>query len=298
MECVTRQRTVTTTLTAKDIRLIRLLSQCGVIKPDQARIIYGDDSSKYHLRRVEKLVSAGIIARTHGYIRATAAGLRKAGITDEPLRIDRHRYQEHSIIVDIASRFPGWIVTYPRELKNKNIVERKSRLCMTLSWGDMIYAVYLFTEVPNAATLHAFLSEIGGLPAHKISKIVVFCTSPEILQAIAAAEIKKVAECCLLPYPQGVDAFRRSHSKEFAAFLQNRFPGLKPSKYPFAHYEYKEAYITVLIHNDLVKRASLVKCPKINPFWQTLHHIAICSPGQEIGIPGVEIVYDEPPIEA
>jgi DNA-binding Lrp family transcriptional regulator len=294
MESVTRQTTVTTTLTVKDIRLLHLLSQCGVIKPDQAKIAYGD-VRKYHLRRIEKLVAAGIIARTHGYVRATTAGLRMAGINDEPLRIDRHRYQEHSIIVDIASRFPGWIATYPRELKSKNIVERKSRLSMTLSRDDTKYAVYLFTNAPDKATLHAFLSEIGGLPAHQISKIVVFCTSSEIMQVIAAAKIKKVSECCLLPYPDGIASFKRYLSQEFREYVQTRFPGAVKSGHPSAHFEWRSrTLITVMIHNDLVKRAALVSYVKSAQKTSGRPCIAICSPSQEFDIPGVEIIYDQP----
>ena len=294
MESVTRQTTVTTTLTSRDIQLLHLLRQSGVIRPDQARIVYGD-VRKYHLRRIEKLVAAGIIARTHGYIRATTAGLRMAGINDDLLRIDRYRYQEHSIIVDIASRFPGWIATYPRELKSKNIVERKSRLSMTLSRDNTKYAVYLFTNAPDKATLHAFLSEIGGLPAHQISKIVVFCTSSEIMQVIAAAKIKKVSECCLLPYPDGIASFKRLFDPEFHAFLRTRFPGIAPCVRDSAHFDWRNrTLITVMIHNDLVKRAALVSYVKSAQKTSGRPCIAICSPGQEFDIPGVEIVYYQP----
>ncbi len=292
MGSVTRQMQVTINPTSKDIHLIKQLYHSSVLRPSQSKTFYGN-VTKYHLRRIERLVAAGLIARTHGYIRATAAGLRQAGIEDKPLRIDKHRYEEHAIAFDIASHFPDWKVAYPRELKRQSIVERGSRLCMTLGEGDARYAVYVFTNIPSAAALHTFLTEIGELRAHHIRRVMVFCTFPEIIHAIGAVHIIGVTDCCcLLPYPGGIASFRRAHSPDFQNFMKTLFPGVGPCSRPFAHYEWRGAYITILVHNDLVKRSALIDYITHVQKRVGRRCIAICSPGQEIDLPGVEVVSD------
>ncbi len=302
------------TLSDRDIRLLTLLGQCGVMKPEQTKMVYGNVTS-YHRLRIQKLVSARLLIRDHGYIRPSAAGLQKAGIPAKPLRLERYRYEEHAIAVELVSQLPDWTPVYARELKLTNQIQRQSRICVAISRNNVQYAVYILADNPRAATLAGLRSdmdslhlkrrnpksdsdmkgirvEMNGLSSAGINKALIFCTSADIMQTIGNEPPAGLLECCLLPYPQGVDAFRRYHSKEFAVFLQKRFPGLKQSKYPFAHYEYQDAFITILIHNDLVKRAALIT--RTNSF-QHKHGrrcVAVCTPGQEIDLPDVEAIYD------
>jgi hypothetical protein len=51
----------------------------------------------------------------------------------------------------------------------------------------------------------------------------------------------------------------------------------------------------VLLHNDLVKRSALATYVEYAQKREGRRCIAVCSPGQEVDIPGLEIVYDEPP---
>jgi hypothetical protein len=163
---------------------------------------------------------------------------------------------------------------------------------MTLSQGEMRYAVYLFTNIPIAATLHAFLTELGDLRAHKIRSVLVFCTSLEIMQAFADIKITSASECCLLLYPDGIAFIQRYLSEEFREKIQNLFPGAVKSNRPFAHYEYKGAYITCLTNCDLVIRSALLNYIKFDQKNERRRCIVICAPGQECGIANVDLVYD------
>lgn len=284
-------------LTEKDNSLLNLLSRCGVVKPEQTKTVYGNVSA-YHLKRIQKLVALEILVRDHGYVRPTATGLKLAGISVKPLRLERHRYEEHALAAELIAQLPGWTPVYARELKQQNKVQRPSRIAGIISKNNVQYAVYVIADNPKAATLKQLCSEMNELHAADINRVLVFCTSEAIMQTIGGGLIngnppQGLKECCLLKYPQGINPFRRLFTHEFQTFIRTRFPGMKPCTRPFAHFEWQNAYITIFIHNDMVKRAWLAEYITNVQKRENRRCIVVCSSGQEFDIPGVEIVHDK-----
>jgi DNA-binding Lrp family transcriptional regulator len=289
---------VKVTLSEKDIQLLNLLSQVGVVRPKQSKIVYGD-VSRYHLRRIEKLVAAEILIRDHGYIRPTATGLTKAGIMISPLRMERYRYKEHSLAVELMSQLPDWIPTYARELKQKSQVQRGSRIGVTIKKDTRQYAVYIIADNPKQITLRQICTEMSELSMAGIKHVLIFCTHTTTLNTFAQALSKppeSLTECCLLPYPAGIEYFKRQSSLEFQMFINDHIPGVKASTLSFVDYQVRRIYISVLLSNDLVKICSLVKYATSAKEREKFQCAAIRSPGQELNIPGVQVIYDEPPI--
>ncbi len=304
------------TLSDNDIRLLNLLSQCGVMKPEQTKLAYGNVKA-YHLKRIQKLISAKVLIRDGKYIRPSAVGLRMAGIQARPLCIERYRYEEHALAVELVSQLPVWSPVYARELKQANKVQRQSRICVAIRGNNVQYAVYILADNPKTATLADLRSDMDSLHAKRqdpksdsgdmrnirsemrslfsagVDRALIFCTSAAIMQTIGNEPPTGLDECCLLQYPQGIASFRRYYSHGFSAFLQASFPGLKRSKYPFAHYENRDAFITILVHNDLVKRNALIERTKSFQHKQGRRCVAVCSLGQELDLSGVDVVYDQ-----
>jgi hypothetical protein len=289
---------VNVTLSAKDIQLLTLLSQCGVIRPEQSKIIYGD-VSRYHLKRIEKLVSAKILIRDHGYIRPTATGLTKAGIMISPLRMERYRYKEHSLAAELMSQLPDWTPTYARELKQRGKIQRPSRIGVTIKKDNRQYAVYIIADNPKQITLRQICTEMGELSMTGMKHVLLFCTNNAIMQTFMQALSKPPAgleECCLLPYPAGIEYFKRQSSLEFQMFINDHIPGVRASTLKFVDYQVRRIYISVLLNNDLVKIDRLVKYVTSAKEREKFQCVAIRSPGQELNIPGMQVIYDEPPI--
>lgn len=97
-------------------------------------------------------------------------------------------------------------------------------------------------------------AEMHNLKHVGIDRMLVHCTSQDIKQVFGPEPPDGLKECCLLPYPSGVSLFKRVFSPEFRSFLNRRFPGLSPCARPFAHFEWRGSYVTILTHNDLMKR--------------------------------------------
>lgn len=268
-----------TKVTERDIKLLNLLGQCGVMRPEQAKVVYGN-VKKYHLRRVEKLVSAGMLVRDNGYIRPTQKGLDVAGFPGKPLRLQKHRYEERSIAVELLSLFSDWDVRLAREVKHAGDIQRSAHLLAVISRSSLRYAVYVLTHEPRPATVRFLRAEMRDLHHSGIERVLMFCASPAIMQAFDETPPDGLKEFCLLPYPEGVQSLKRLFSPDFKIFMNARFPGLTPSRRPFAHFEWRDAFITVLIHNDLVKRRFLKEYLEHAQKREGRRCIVVCAPNQ------------------
>jgi hypothetical protein len=270
-------------LTEGDTNLLMFLGQCGVMRKEQARNIYGSNT-KLYIKRIEKLSAAGMIIREGGYIRPTARGLNQAGIDMTPLRIERkprlkkksldekskrpkkklpmnYCYGEHALAVEIASQLPGWEPVYGRQLKrtttSKLLIQimRSSRMSMTISKGKQTYAVYAIVNNPKSITLKQIISDMNSYT--KLRHVIIFCPNDAIMQtfvqAIGDRPPQDLTECLLLPYPEGIKYFKRANSPELYASLEKAFPDLQPSTRPGVDYEVGRTFISVLTTNDLVK---------------------------------------------
>ncbi|KUK10384.1 MAG: hypothetical protein XD50_1355 [Clostridia bacterium 41_269] len=279
-----------TELTERDKKLFNLLSLAGVIKTDQAKLAYGN-VSKYHIRRIERLASEGLITRENGYIRMTAKGMRLAGVENN-LRIAKHRYKEQAITVDLMTQFPDWDFTLAIHLKRKQVIENGAQVNAFLKINNTKYGVYILTNVPRKKTLQILKTEMTNLRLIDIERILAFYTNPKIAEAFYETELPSgVQELCLLPYPAGVSYFKQLYNPEFHSFVKERFPNLSSSNRPFAHFEWRDAFITVLFHNDLIKRYYLEEYLKYAQKREGRRCIVITTPEATSFAPaGVEIV--------
>jgi hypothetical protein len=284
-------------LTEKDKSLLLLLGEAGAIKSSQAKMFYGNNTV-YHLRRLDMLVHAGYLVHKNTYTQATTKGLRQAGYPGKPLRLAKHLLREHGLAVDILSQFPEWQHEYNRVLKKDSVVERRSRISAVITMGKERYAVYVLTGVLRPITRKSLHSELVSLKGKGVAKSLIFCTSQAIAQSFGTLDedaLKKLDECCLLQYPEGIALFRRTFDPSFDAFLKARFPGITPCNRPSAHYDWRNrTLITIMLHNDLVKRVALANYVKSAQKKSDKPCIAVCFPGQDLDIPGVEVVYDQP----
>jgi len=265
-------------LTDRDRKLLCLLGRCGVLRTDQAKLIY-DGVKKYHLRRIEKLADEGLIVREYGYIRPTSRGLQAAGFEGRPIRVKKHQYKDRVLAVDVLSNFQDWKIEYAIELKRREVVERRSQISAVISKGRLQYGVYVQAHTPRPSTIRFLKAEMRDLHMAGIERIVIFYLTSDYPKAFEEAP-KQIKECCLLPYPAGVDSFRRIFTKDFVAFMNQRFPGLKPCARPFAHFEWRGNYITVMHTNDLVKRQTLSDYLIHVQNREARKCLLVCTPGQ------------------
>lgn len=284
-------------LTDRDVEFLRFLGRCGVMRVDQVRMFY-PGVSRYHLRRVEVLSKAGLIVREHGYVRATAAELRAAGFDGVPYNVRKWQYREQSLAVELISQFPEWRVDFGYEYKRRNLIHRSSLVSAFLSREGLVYGVYFLVSVPRRSTVTFLLASMHDLVVNEVTdRVLVFALSPEAVQVFGQDPPAGVRECCLLPYPGGIAVFRRLYDPAFHAFLRERFPGLAKSDRPFAHYEFRDAFVTVLFHNDLAKRAALESYLKSAREREGRRCVVVCSPVQALiyrSLPGVEVVEYDP----
>jgi hypothetical protein len=268
----------TAKLTDRDIKLLHLLGKVGVLRTGQAKLVYGD-VKRYHLRRIEKLSSEGMIVREYGYIRPTASGLQAANYDGVPIRLRRRQYEERVLAVDVLSSFPDCKKEYAIELKRRDLVERKSQISAVITKGDFQYGVYALAHIPKPSNVIFLHSEMHDLQTTGIERFLVFYTARGLQEAFGYPPIG-IKECCLLPYPAGVTAFKRIFTEDFRTFINQRFPGLRPSRRPFAHFEWQDKYITVLHSNDLVKRQALIDYLTYAQKRESRPCIIVCPPSQ------------------
>lgn len=265
-------------LTDRDKKLLHLLGKCGVLRTEQAKLIY-DGVKKYHLRRIEKLASKGMIVREHGYIRPTSRGLQAAGFEGRPIRVKKHQYKDRVLAVDVLSNFQDWEIEYAIELKRREVVERRSQISAVISKGSLQYGVYIQAHTPRPSTVCFLRSEMRELHMAGIERVIIFYLTSDYTEVFGKAP-DYIKECCLLPYPAGVNSFKRIFTQDFRAFINQRFPGLKPCRRPFAHFQWQGKYITVMHTNDLVKRQSLSDYLTYVQNREARKCLLVCTPGQ------------------
>ncbi len=266
-------------LTDRDVALLHFLGRCGVMKTAQTNVIYGG-VKKYHVRRIERLSKAGMIIRDKGYIRPTKKGLVAAGYEGDIVRIKKHQCKDRALAVELLLRFPEWNVRFGIELKRQNLLERRSQVAGIIERSNLKYAIYMLSHVPTSGNVTFMRSEMRDLHLWGIERIAVFCTNKKIIEAMTDEPPSGIKELCLLPYPAGVDSFRRIFTKDFVAFMNQRFPGLKPCARPFAHFEWRGNYITVMHNNDLVKRQALIDYLTYAQKRESRPCIIVCAPSQ------------------
>ncbi len=277
-------------LTDRDVKLLHLLGRIGVLRTSQAKLVY-EGVKRYHLRRIEKLASEGMIVREYGYIRPTTRGLQAANYDGVPIRLRKHQYEERVLAVDVLSHFSDWSKEYAIELKRRGLIERKSQVSAVIQKGKLQYGVYALAHTPKQSNMLFLHSEMHDLQTTGVDRFLVFYKTPDLPEAFGYPPTG-IKECCLLPYPAGVDSFRRIFAEDFVALINQHFPGVKVSNRPFAHFEWQGNYITVMHTNDLVKRQALINYLTYAQKRESRKCILVCTPGQAKEIKNIFMKYD------
>lgn len=253
-------------LTERDITLLKTLAKCGVLTLEQVQKLYGD-VSRYHLRRVELLRSAGYVIRKDGCVTVTAAGLRavKAG---KPQKV-KSAYKEHRLaVMDVLLNLTGWHIELGAEAKKTRSMNRGTRLDAVVSNGTKEYAVYILSQEPEPIVITRLYNELTTLPRHRLDRAAVFAPTPEAFDAFLSgggSSARKLLfegktllkELLLLPSSVGPDIISKVHSPAFAALLFSAFPGAAAAGRAFADYVWRGCYLSLLVTNDLIKREML-----------------------------------------
>lgn len=253
-------------LTERDVTLLKTLGRCGILTLEQVRKLYGN-VSRYHLRRVELLRSAGYISRKDGCVTVTAAGLRAAG-AERPQKM-KSAYKERRIaVMGVLLGLPGWHVELGAEAKKARGMNRGSRVDAVVSDGSKEYAVYVLPPEPKRVAVARLYSEIAVLPRHRLERAAVFAPTPEAFDTFLAgggSSAKKLLlegktlmkELLLLPSAVGPDIIAKVNAPAFVDLLFSAFPGAVNAGRMFADYLWRSCYLTLLLTNDLLKRELL-----------------------------------------
>lgn len=285
-------------LTERDIALLHLLGRSGVMKPAHAKQVYGG-VKRYHIRRIEKLSEAGMIIRDYGFIRPTKKGLKAAGYEGEFVRLLKHQYEDRALAVELLLKLPEWDSSFGIELKRRGMLERRSQVAGVIQHSNMKYALYILSCLPKPGTVTYMRAEQRDLRLWGIERVAVFCTTKKIIESLDLEPPDGIKECCLLPYPAGVNSFKRIFTQDFRTFVNQRFPGVRPCRRPFAHFEWQDKYITIMHNNDLVKRQALIDYLTYAQKRESRQCILVCTPSQAQEIRtlfreyDVELIIDE-----
>jgi hypothetical protein len=219
-------------------------------------------------------------------------GLQAAGYGGELVRIQKHQYRNRALAVELLLAFPEWDISFGIELKRQDMIERRSQIAGVIERSNLKYALYVISNIPTPGNVTFIRSELRDLRLWGIDRIGIFCTNKKIIEAMTIEPPKGIKECCLLPYPAGVDSFRRIFADDFVAFINQRFPGVKPCTRPFAHFEWQGNYITVMHTNDLVKRQALINYLTYAQKRESRKCILVCTPRQAKEIKNLFMEYD------
>lgn len=281
-------------LTEKDMQLFNLLADFGIMRLDQARIVYGE-VSRYHIRRIERLSASGYISRSRGYIRLTK---KSEKLLDKlPLRIQKRRYKEQALTVDFFQKFtsfcPQWKFIPSIIPKRRGIIEIGSQINAVLMLEENVrYAVYIFPYVPRPTTVHFLINEMRQNKNAGLDRVLVFYSRPSAISAFGGRAPDGLREFCMLPIESGAEAFmlyRKLIYPQPHPVIREFFADAELTKRPFAHFEYAGGYVTLLFNGDLVMREYLEEYLKhVQPLEQKT---CIVIAGQSDSIPaGVQKV--------
>lgn len=238
-------------VTLQDIALLTLVNRCGAVTNEQARLIYGTET-KLYLKRLVRLSSNHIIARSDSYIEITDKG---SAILNQGKRV-RIKDWERPYRADMAQLvfdLPDWVVEFGTEVKRRIEINRGSRLGAIVTKGDIAYAVYqLMAANPNEDRLGIVCKELQGWAACGINKAVIIYKSDTAIKMLANISVDTLGEILLVRDGTSLSLLGRYHSNDFVRLLLQRFPGLVHSGRKLAQYRYNDEYVCVQVFYDAV----------------------------------------------
>lgn len=270
-------------LPERDIEVLQLLSRNGIMTNEQVRLIYGN-TSKYYLRRLEKLSKWGYIVRKSGHISITQKGIQLVGGKFSTFKIKEQNKTQRADLINLVFELPDWEIMFSKEVKLERGINRGAWIGAHIKKGEIEYGVYMLAAGnPRPVTVGRLWREINELPAKSlIQRAIIFCYSVQSMGAmINKIEDPSVRELLMLPYPNGLEVFKRYHSDGFRKLIAQRFPGPSPSGRKFADFIWDGKYVSILMANDAVKRANLKKYyGGLSEELEKREVIIVCSQGQ------------------
>ncbi len=264
------------TLTARDKKLLSVLAECRVLEIDQVGLVYG--VRDYHRARVRVLAERGYVLRRGKYVQISQKGLREVEPdgTVAPIRNDKQR----ELLAETARlRFAlnGWSFTFSTAYKKRVQAVSFARFVAVIEKDHKEYAVYLLLSKPREAGIRKLRQEIAGLPRYNLDNAVVLYAYDQTPDYFGGDPLG-LRSLVLLPYPDGVKIL--NNLDKYHARVRDGFPGCTPCARPFADYEHKDGYISVLVDNDLAKLKYLQDYLKHVQPVEKRRCVGVCLPHQ------------------
>lgn len=242
-------------LTKRDIKVLKFISITGTATTKQIQKIF--QSSWYHYKRLKVLETKGYIRRDGTYLHLTKKGRQVVGCTEPWVRKDWQKEwgtKINDIILEVSDSFT---FLSSRETKAQYGLNRASKLNGLLTNGVKNYVIYLLHANPHAQRVQAIKREITKhVAATNLQRVIVFASSPKAMKKFGDNDCGAY-ELLLLPYPAGARLLSDMSNPEVDEYIRNLLPGAVPVSAPFADYLAGDTYISVLVLNDLVRRARL-----------------------------------------
>lgn len=268
---VTRSRAVNKA--SKDRQILERLSVFGAMTGKQIGEFCG--STKYHYRCIRKLLKQGYVVRRGRCYEITVKGARSVGHDSPRLR---YEYQKSSkiVVADIVQALDRWEFVPGYEFKRRFDLNRSSPLAGVLSRYGFHYGLYVLPKRPSAITVGRLRGEAKEMfEKTRVDRIVAVCFDSRAEAALTAPAVKDNAkgkdgersdirklwvgmkEVVAVTSPAEAALLEGYCSPGFNELMLRQFPGAQPSKRPFADYVWRDAYLCVMVVNDLLRRGAL-----------------------------------------
>jgi DNA-binding Lrp family transcriptional regulator len=243
-------------LPARDMKVLQLLCRNGIMTNEQVKQIYGN-TSRYYLKRLEKMSRQGYIVRRAGYVSITQKGVQLLGEGNKAVRVKKWNRTQRADLIDIMFELTDWEVKFTTEIKRERGLNRGAIIDGLIKKGETEYAIYILSaESPRPVSIGKLWREINELPAKSyIHRAIVFCPSPKSMGLILA-KVKNplIKKLLLLPQVNGLELFKKYQSNDFDNIVKQRFPEATPAGRNYADYMWQGKYVTILVCNDAIKR--------------------------------------------
>jgi hypothetical protein len=245
---------MTTGLTERDYKLLRLLAISSVVNMKQAQLIYG--TGQYHYRRVAKLVEDDFLARSGPYIELTQTSA-------ELLDINKPRFKNQETkswylpIADLCLKLKEIPVLSNKEIRERYSLNRKTYFRCALEIDSEPYVVYFLHSGTTKQYITHIQKELNIFAgSHKINNAIVFAYNREV-RRMFDVDSSGQDHLYLLPYPMGIDMLNQYFTPEHQSRMEAIIGDAHPTGYPFADYEGASGFIADLQFNNITRRLGL-----------------------------------------
>lgn len=242
-------------ITSRDVAVLEFISKTGVATTQQVQQIF--QSAWYHYKRLKILERRGYIIRRGRHLHITKKGSKLIGCTQPWVRTKDHIEQGTKLSELMLELSDSFEFISSRMAKTMYGLNRSAIFDGLLASDSKQYTVYLLSSEPRKRTVQSIKHEISKhAVATNLQRAIVFAPSLKAMQAFGSDDCGTY-ELLLLPYPSGARLLHDFTRSEVHDYIKNLLPGTEPVSSPFADYMAGDTYVSVLVLNDLVRRARL-----------------------------------------